>query len=78
MKNCQDIIVNLLYNNYYDNNLSYVSPLEQTIRKLNVGLEYTETFYNNKEIETRILFGMPIEKQDFNVEIQKIKKGKRL
>lgn len=78
LKNCQDIIVNLLYNNYYDNNLSYVSPLEQTIRKLNVGLEYTETFYNNKEIETRILFGMPIEKQDFNVEIQKIKKGKRL
>ena len=35
-------------------------------------------FTNNKEIETRILFGMPIEKQDFNVEIQKIKKGKRL
>lgn len=78
LKNCQDIIINLLYNNYYDNDINYISPLEQTIRKLKLHLEYTLDFYDDKEIETRILFGMPIEKQDFNFEIQKIKKGRRL
>lgn len=78
LKNCQDIIINLLYNNYYDNNVSYISPLEQTIRELNMSLEYTGKFYNNNEIETRILFGMPIKKLDFNFGIQKIKKGKKL
>lgn len=78
LKNCQDIIINLLYNNYYDNDINYISPLEQTIRKLKLYLEYTLDFYDDKEIETRILFGMPIEKQDFNFEIQKIKKGRRL
>lgn len=78
LKNCQDIIINLLYNNYYDNDVNYISPLEQTIKKLKLHLEYTLDFYDDKEIETRILFGMPIEKQDFNFEIQKIKKGRRL
>lgn len=73
-KSCRDIIINLLYNNYYDNNINYISPLEQAIKKLNMDFEYTEKFYTDEEIETRVLFGMPIEKKDFIFETQKIKK----
>lgn len=74
INNCKNIITNLLYNNYYDSNINYLSPLEQTIKKFNDNINYNAFFYNDEEITNRLLFGMPVDKTDFITGVKILRK----
>lgn len=74
--NFTSIIITLLYNNYYDSKLNFISPIEQTIRRFNLNNNYNNDFYSDKEINSRLLFGMPILESDFKSKIKSIR-GKR-
>lgn len=71
--NFTNIIVALLYNNYYDAKLNYISPIEQTIKRFNLNYSYNNDFYSDMEINSRLLFGMPISKSDFKRKIKSIR-----
>ena len=71
--NFTTIIIALLYNNYYDTKLNYISPIEQTIRRFNLNYNYNNDFYSDMEINSRLLFGMPVSKSDFKKKIKSIR-----
>ena len=71
--NFTTIIIALLYNNYYDTKLNYISPIEQTIRRFNLNYNYNNDFYSDMEINSRLLFGMSVSKSDFKKKIKSIR-----
>jgi len=76
LNTCKNIVTNLLYNNYYDRNINYLSPLEQTIEKFGLDdITYSNLCYNDKEIVNKLLFGMPIDRKDFVKGVKQIRKN---
>lgn len=80
INNCCEIIKNLLYNNYYDEELNFTSPVNHLLKtNANSNPHNFILFNDNNDKSTleKLLFGMPVEKKEFNEVMRKIKYNKR-
>ena len=71
--NCVNILKNLLYNNYYDQELVFTSPAEQTCKLLNIN--YNKNKFRIKNNEYRIMYGMSVDKKELKKTLINIKRS---
>lgn len=78
IENIKYIIISLLYNNYYDKNLNYSSPVEQTANILKLNINYKCLLSKKESILNKICFGKPVEKSELVNCVKRIQKKKSL
>ncbi len=71
--NCINILKNLLYNNYYDEEVNITSPVEQTCKILNI--DYDSNKFKIKNTEYKIMYGMSVDKKELQKTLINIKRS---
>ncbi len=62
-RRCKNYLTNIIYNNYYDLNNVFISPIQREIRDNNYDICYnSEDYYDNN---TKILIGDSVNRQEF-------------
>ena len=72
----KQIIIAILYNNYYSSNMVFTSPIYETAKKLGIEQIYNQCnkHYEDDKVLSRILFGSSIKQEEFNIEVKTLNK----